>query len=68
MWDDVAKAPYLKDGNGTIVCNYDDPRSIGYKCRFIHRYGMKGAMYWEYEGDDDAGSLRTAVFEGIFVP
>lgn len=67
-WDDVAKAPYLKDVNGTIVCNYDDPRSIGYKCRFIHRYGMKGAMYWEYEGDDDAGSLRTAVFEGIFVP
>ncbi|HOO42366.1 MAG TPA: glycosyl hydrolase family 18 protein [Bacteroidales bacterium] len=67
-WDDIAKAPYLKDSTGKIVCNYDDPRSIGYKCRFIHEYGMKGAMYWEYEGDDDKGSLRQAVFNGIFVP
>jgi chitinase len=67
-WDDIAKAPYLKDSTGKIVCNYDDPRSIGYKCRFIHQYGMKGAMYWEYEGDDDKGSLRQAVFNGIFVP
>ncbi len=67
-WDDIAKAPYLKDSTGKIVCNYDDPRSIGYKCRFIHQYGMKGAMYWEYEGDDEKGSLRQAVFNGIFVP
>ncbi|MFA5301751.1 MAG: glycosyl hydrolase family 18 protein [Bacteroidales bacterium] len=67
-WDDIAKAPYLKDSTGKIVCNYDNPRSIGYKCRFIHQYGMKGAMYWEYEGDDDKGSLRQAVFNGIFVP
>ena len=65
-WDDIAKGPYLKDSNGKIVCTYDNPRSIGYKSRFINDYGMKGAMYWEYEGDDREGSLRKAVFEGVF--
>ncbi len=67
-WDDVAKAPYLKDCNGKIVCTYDNPLSIGYKSRFIKDYGMKGAMYWEYEGDDENGSLRRAVYEGVFAP
>ncbi|HBG53864.1 MAG TPA: glycoside hydrolase, partial [Rikenellaceae bacterium] len=56
-----------KDSNGKIVCTYDNPRSIGYKSSFINDYGMKGAMYWEYEGDDQEGSLRKAVFEGVFV-
>ena len=65
-WDDIAKGPYLKDSTGKVVCTYDNPRSIGYKCRFINNYGMRGAMYWEYEGDDQEGSLRKAVFEGVF--
>ncbi|MDD3201405.1 MAG: glycosyl hydrolase family 18 protein [Bacteroidales bacterium] len=66
-WDDVAKAPYLRDSLGNFAASYDNPRSIAYKCRFIHKYGMKGAMYWSYSSDDEQGTLRWAVYNGIML-
>ncbi len=63
MWDDVAKVPYLvKDG--VFVCTYEDSESLAWKCLFIKEKGMRGAMYWEYRCDDDAGTLRNAVWKG----
>ncbi|MBR5171642.1 MAG: glycoside hydrolase family 18 protein [Muribaculaceae bacterium] len=64
MWDDVAKVPYLlKDGE--FVCTYEDAESLAWKCRFVKETGMRGAMYWEYRCDDEAGTLRNAVWHGI---
>lgn len=64
MWDDVAKVPYLvKDGE--FVCTYEDAESLTWKCRFIKETGMRGAMYWEYRCDDEAGTLRNAVWHGV---
>lgn len=64
MWDDVAKAPYLfKDGE--MVCTYEDAESLSWKCKFIKEKGMRGAMYWEYRCDDEAGTLRNAVWNGV---
>jgi len=64
MWDDVAKAPYLvKDGE--MVCTYEDAESLFWKCKFIKEKGMRGAMYWEYRCDDETGTLRNAVWNGI---
>ena len=64
MWDDVAKVPYLvKDGE--MVCTYEDAESLGWKCRFIKEKGLRGAMYWEYRCDDETGTLRRAVWNGI---
>ena len=64
MWDDVAKVPYLvKDGE--FVCTYEDAESLAWKCRFVKETGMRGAMYWEYRCDDEAGTLRNAVWNGI---
>ncbi len=64
MWDDVAKAPYLvKDGE--MVCTYEDAESLSWKCKFIKEKGMRGAMYWEYRCDDETGTLRNAVWNGI---
>lgn len=65
-WDGVAKAPYLTDGEGEFVCGYDDPESIGIKCRYIREKGMHGAMYWDYAGDDEEGALRKAVYNGLY--
>lgn len=65
-WDDIAKAPYLRDSTGRFAASYDNPRSISYKCDFIHKYGLKGAMYWSYSSDDEQGTLRNAVFNGVF--
>ncbi|WP_321333896.1 glycosyl hydrolase family 18 protein [uncultured Bacteroides sp.] len=65
QWDDVAKAPYLTDSTGRVVCNYDDERSIKIKCSYLLNKGMLGAMYWDYGGDDKEGTLQNALFKGI---
>ena len=65
MWDDVAKTPYLINNDGEMVCSYEDAESLGWKCLFIKEKGMRGAMYWEYRCDDEKGTLRNAVWNGI---
>ena len=65
MWDDIAKAPYLVNSDGEMVCSYEDEESLAWKCRFIKETGMRGAMYWEYRCDDKAGTLRNAVWKGV---
>ena len=64
MWDDIAKVPYLVK-NGEFVCTYEDAESLAWKCKFIKETGMRGAMYWEYRNDDEAGTLRHAVWNGV---
>lgn len=66
-WDDVAKAPYLSRSDTTpMICGYDDAQSIAIKCTYIMEKGMLGAMYWDYNGDDEEGTLRKAVYNGLF--
>lgn len=65
QWDEEAKAPYLTDGNGVFVCSYETAQSIALKCVFLREKGMLGAMYWDYSGDDAAGTLRKAVYNGV---
>lgn len=64
-WDSIAQVPYLVNSKGTVVANYEDARSIALKCRFLHQLGMLGAMYWDYDGDDEEGTLRRAVYQGV---
>ena len=65
-WDDTAKAPYLVEvASGNVVCTYDDPRSIAIKCDYITEKGMKGAMYWDYDGDTEDHTLARAVWDGV---
>lgn len=64
-WDSVAQVPYLVNSKGTVVVNYENVQSIELKCRFLHRQGMLGAMYWDYDGDDEMGTLRHAVYRGV---
>ncbi len=64
-WDDAAMVPYLVNAEGEFICTYEAPESIAIKCRYIHKQGLLGAMYWEYAGDTDEGTLSRAVFNGI---
>jgi chitinase len=64
-WDDVAKVPYLSSDSIYFVLGFDNARSIAIKCDYIIEKGMLGAMYWDYAGDDDDGTLRKAVFNGL---
>ncbi len=64
-WDDTAKVPYLTNTSGEYVCTYENIRSIGIKCQYLLDRKMLGAMYWDYDGDDQDGSLRKAVYNGV---
>lgn len=65
-WDDVAKGPYAVNGEGEPVLHFDNPRSMTIKCRYLLDKGMLGAMYWDYSGDDENGTLSKALFNGVF--
>ena len=64
-WDEQAQAPYLANQQGEFVFGFDSPRSLAAKCRYVHQMGLRGAMYWDYAGDNEAGDLRRTVYEGI---
>ena len=60
-WDDVAKVPYLVGALGTMVLSYDDETSVGLKADYVKTKGLKGAMYWNIEADDDDWTLSKAI-------
>jgi len=63
-WDEAASVPYVTTiSDGKFYCGYDNEKSIGLKGDWIRSKGMKGLMYWDYDGDDTAGTLRSAVWE-----
>lgn len=64
-WDDTAKVPYVTDKNGNFAYGYDDDRSLTIKCQYIISKKLAGAMYWEYANDDNKGTERTTVYNGI---
>lgn len=65
MRDNNAKVPYLIDNFSKVVCSFDDAQSIQEKCLFIKQQGLLGIMYWQYDGDDNNGTLRNAVYQSI---
>ena len=60
-WDDNAKVPYLTDASGTMVLSYDNETSIGLKADYVIQKGLKGAMFWEVQGDDSNRTLSKAL-------
>lgn len=64
-WDDIAKAAYLVNKDGVMVCTYETPESIKLKCDMIKEKGLLGAMYWEFAGDDGQGTLSKLVYNEV---
>jgi chitinase len=64
-WDEKAQVPYLVDSNGDFVCGFENPCSLKIKCQYINEQGLLGAMYWDYDGDNETGDLRKTVYETI---
>ena len=63
-WDATASVPYVTY-NGQFYCGYDNARSIAVKSEWLLKLGMKGMMYWQYDGDDSESTLRKAVWNGV---
>ena len=63
-WDSAAQVPYMINSQGHVVVNYENAQSIAFKCQFLHQKGDAGAAYWDYDSDDEKGTLRHAVYQG----
>lgn len=63
-WDPISNTPYVTK-NGVFFCGYDNPKSIDIKGKWARSLGLKGLMYWQYDGDDSKGTLRKAVWETV---
>ena len=61
QWDQLAKVPYLVNALGVMVLSYDDETSVGLKADYVKQKGLKGAMYWNVEADDDKWTLSKAI-------
>lgn len=64
-WDSAAMVPYIADMEGNLLLGYDNPRSLRIKCEYALETGLKGAMYWDYDGDNPDGDLRKTVAKTI---
>lgn len=64
-WDSGSMAPYIADKDGNLLLGYDNPRSLRIKCEYVRTMGLKGAMYWDYAGDNADGDLRKAVANAV---
>ena len=63
-WDDAACVPYItKDGK--YYAGYDNARSIDLKGKYVAEKGMAGLMFWDYDGDDNQGTLRRALWNAV---
>jgi len=61
LWDEQACIPYYANEEGKLVFGFDNPRSIGVKCQYIMDNDYRGAMYWEYNCDNQTADLATTV-------
>ncbi|MBE9608458.1 glycoside hydrolase family 18 protein [Chitinilyticum litopenaei] len=55
-WDDVAKAPWLYNGDEMIT--YEDAESLAAKAAYAKEHKLGGIMIWEYAHDMDAELLK----------
>jgi chitinase len=62
-WDPLAQTAWYYDG--TTFWSYDDPASIRLKMQYVKLLGLGGAMAWSLDGDDAAGSLTNAMYQGL---
>ncbi|MDR0546587.1 MAG: glycoside hydrolase family 18 [Dysgonamonadaceae bacterium] len=63
-WDNAASVPYVTY-NGKYYCGYDNAKSIALKGEWLLSKGMKGMMFWDYDGDDASGTLRNACWNAV---
>ncbi|WP_328230370.1 MULTISPECIES: glycosyl hydrolase family 18 protein [Lysobacter] len=61
--DNTAVATWKYDGN--TFWSYDTPALIGQKMSYVKTQNLGGAFFWEFSGDDEQGSLATAISNGL---
>lgn len=64
-WDSGARAPYLWKADEGRIVTYDDPDSLGEKCRYVKKRRLGGVMFWEYTADDPAHTLLRTLYKNL---
>jgi chitinase len=64
-YDSVTQSAWTYDLKKKIFWSYDDPESLRAKMDYARTKDLGGVMLWEISGDDESGSLLTALREGI---
>lgn len=64
-WNDLSLVPYLVAADGHMVLAFENVRSITHKCNYILQKGLRGAMYWSADNDDENYTLSKTVFSVI---
>lgn len=59
-WDNIAKAPWLYNGN--IYITYDNKESVNLKCKYAKDNLLAGIMFWEYS-QDKTGTLLDTMYK-----
>ena len=65
VWDEIARVPYYADPEGTLLLGFENIRSIREKCEYLLGQGLRGAMYWEYGGDNADLDLARTIAEEL---
>lgn len=63
-WDSASSAPYLYSPQQRVFVSYEDPQSLGAKCRYVIRNKLAGIMFWNYT-NDPSGTLLGAIDRGL---
>jgi len=63
-WDASASVPYLYNAAQQIFVSYEDPESLGVKCKYVLDHRLGGVMFWEYYSDP-SGKLLDSIDAGL---
>jgi chitinase len=63
-WDASASVPYLYNAAQQIFVSYEDPESLGLKCKYVLDHPLGGIMFWEYYSDP-SGKLLDSIDAGL---
>ncbi|TRX60751.1 glycoside hydrolase family 18 protein [Fulvivirga sp. M361] len=62
-WDSTAGVPFLWNNQDSVFVAYENARSLKIKTAFVKEEGMKGVMFWQFNGDD--GELLQTIYKEL---
>lgn len=63
--DPETQAAWLYNPSTKVFWTYEDPATITTKMQYVKARGLGGAMFWELSGDDEKGTLISAIVNGL---
>ena len=62
-YDEAAETAYVYDKENREFINFDNPRSLAAKVKYVRDNNFAGIMYWEYHFDDENSTLLKGLHQ-----